>query len=163
MGPDFDGHGHFGGPHGHGPGGFLPWFGVLPLLASLLVALWVSGYGAVAIAWLTSFLGPDPWRARWADAVALIMDPLDRNPLLARLEENRVLHIAQEHSLRVALWSAQARQVREEAVLARMLESSAFSVAERLSQLRARAGVAPGQSVISREQIRRAMNGPADR
>lgn len=126
----------------------------------------VQRHDGLRLAVLPAFFGLGvAWHrdARWADAVALIMDPLDRNPLLARLEENRVLHIAQEHSLRVALWSAQARQVREEAVLQRMLESSAFSVAERLSQLRARAGVAPGQSVISREQIRRAMNGPADR
>ena len=71
MGPDFDGHGHFGGPHGgHGPGGFFPLFGVLPFLVSVLVALWISGYGAVLVAYLRSVLGPDPWRARWADAVA---------------------------------------------------------------------------------------------
>jgi hypothetical protein len=71
MGPDFDGHGHFGGPHpGHGPGWFFPWFGVLPLLVSLLFVLWISGYGAVLVAWLSSVLAPDPWRERWADAVA---------------------------------------------------------------------------------------------
>jgi hypothetical protein len=42
-------------------------------------------------------------------------------------------------------------------VLRRLLESSAFTVAERLSQLRMRAGVAPGQSVVSRDEIRRAL------
>ena len=38
-----------------------------------------------------------------------------------------------------------------------MLESSAFAVAERLSRLRVRAGIAPAQSVISKDEIRRAL------
>ncbi|HEY6398395.1 MAG TPA: class I SAM-dependent methyltransferase [Solirubrobacteraceae bacterium] len=97
--------------------------------------------------------------ARWAQDVARIIEPLQRDSLLARLEENRVLHIAQEHALRIALWNAQERQGREEAVLRRMLESSAFAVAEQLSRLRVRTGVAPRQSVISKEEIRRAMTG----
>jgi hypothetical protein len=64
MGPDFHGH----GPHGlHGPWPFLPVLGALSLMIALLVALWISGYGTVLIA---SMRAPDPWRARWADAVA---------------------------------------------------------------------------------------------
>jgi hypothetical protein len=70
MGSDFDGHGPFGGPHHHGGPGFLPLFGLLPLVASLLVLLWVSGYGAALAAWVRAAFAPDPWRARWADAVA---------------------------------------------------------------------------------------------
>ena len=72
MGPDFDGHGPFGGPHhgGHGPGVFLPVLGALPLLFSLLVALWIGGYGPMAVAWVRSLFAPDPWRARWESAVA---------------------------------------------------------------------------------------------
>jgi hypothetical protein len=38
-----------------------------------------------------------------------------------------------------------------------MLESSAFGVAERLSSLRMCAGIATGQRVVSREEIRRAL------
>jgi hypothetical protein len=38
-----------------------------------------------------------------------------------------------------------------------MLESSAFAVAERLSRLRVKAGVAPAQSVISKDEIRRVL------
>ncbi len=53
------------------------------------------------------------------------------------------------------------RAARQEAVLRRMLESKAFAVAERLSKLRARAGVAPAQSVISRDEIRRARDSVA--
>lgn len=70
MGPDFDGHWHHGGPGAHGPGGILPAFGALPLVISLLVALWISGYGAALVAWVRAAVAPDPWRAHWADAVA---------------------------------------------------------------------------------------------
>jgi len=45
----------------------------------------------------------------------------------------------------------------EENVLRRLLESSAFTLAERLSRIRRRAGVAPGSEVISKEQVRRAL------
>ena len=96
--------------------------------------------------------------ARWASAVADVLRPLDRNPLLARLEENRVTHIAQEHELRTDVWDLQERQTRYEQVLRRMLQSSAFLVAEGLSKLRVRAGIASGQSVVSREEIRQALD-----
>ena len=46
-----------------------------------------------------------------------------------------MLHIAQEHALRVQLWKAQERQARQEAVLRRLAESSAMAVAERLSKM----------------------------
>lgn len=92
--------------------------------------------------------------APWSGAVARVLDPWDRDPVLERLEANRVLHIAREFEL------AQ-RNARQEAVLRRLLESRAFSIAERLSRLRVRAGIAPSQSVIAREEIRRALgDGP---
>jgi hypothetical protein len=90
----------------------------------------------------------------WADALGRLLDPFDRNPVLERLEANRILHIAQEFEL--AQRSAR-QEARQEAVLRRMLESSAFRLAERLSRLRVRAGIAPSQSVISRDEIRRAL------
>jgi hypothetical protein len=96
--------------------------------------------------------------APWSDAVARILDPWDGHPLLERLEANRVHQLALRQSHLVELWRLRERQARQEAVLRRMLESSAFAVAERLSRLRARAGVAPAQSVISREEIRRALD-----
>ena len=43
-------------------------------------------------------------------------------------------------------------------LLRRMLESSAFAVAERLSLLRMRAGVATEQSVISKDEVRRVLD-----
>jgi hypothetical protein len=90
-------------------------------------------------------------------ALAQLLDPWDRNPILERLEANRVLHLAQAHSRLAELWAAQERAARQERVLRRMLESSAFAVAERLSRLRVRARVAPAQSVISKDEIRRAL------
>ena len=42
-------------------------------------------------------------------------------------------------------------------MLRRLLDSSAFAVAERLSRLRARAGVATEQSIVSKDEIRRAL------
>jgi hypothetical protein len=95
--------------------------------------------------------------APWAQSVARVLEPLDRNPLLERLEANRVAHIAQEHALRVELWDAQERLSRRDRVLQRMLQSSAFTVAELLSRLRVRAGVAESQSVISKDEIRNAL------
>jgi hypothetical protein len=92
----------------------------------------------------------------WSDALARVLDPFDGNPVLERLEANRVHHLAQAYEL------AQ-RTARQEAVLRRMLESKAFAVAERLSKLRVRAGIAPSQSVISREEIRRALDDGAGR
>jgi hypothetical protein len=93
----------------------------------------------------------------WSDAVARILDPWDRNPLLERLEANRVEHLARGHSRLIELWEARERLARQEAVLRRLLDSTAFSVAERLSRLRDRAGVATEHSVVSKDEIRRAL------
>ena len=57
-----------------------------------------------------------------------------------------------------ALWRLVQRQSRQDAVLRRLLESSAFGLAERLSRLRARLGVARDASVVSKDEIRRALD-----
>jgi hypothetical protein len=88
--------------------------------------------------------------APWAADVADVVDPWDRNPLLERLEANRVLHLA-------ASQHAHQRAARQDAVLRRLLESRAFSIAERLSRLRLRAGIAEDVSVVSKDEIRRAL------
>jgi Methyltransferase domain len=95
--------------------------------------------------------------APWSGAVAGILDPLDRHPVLERLEANRVHHLAQGYARLVELWEANERRARQEALLRRLLDSSAFGVAERLSRLRRRAGVATEASVISKDEIRRAL------
>jgi methyltransferase family protein len=88
--------------------------------------------------------------APWSDDLAAVVDPWDRNPLLERLEANRVLHLAS------SLYARQ-RAGRQEAVLRRLLESRAFSIAERLSRLRRRAGIATDTSVVSKDDIRQAL------
>jgi hypothetical protein len=88
--------------------------------------------------------------APWADEMAETLEPWDRNPLLERLETNRVLHLTS--TLR-----ANYRAGRQEAVLRRLLESRAFALAERLSRLRHRAGIATDTPIVSREDVRRAL------
>jgi hypothetical protein len=97
-------------------------------------------------------------RAPYADAVAEVLEGLDCNPLLERLEANRVLHLASSHFQMVQAARAGARAARQEAVLRRLLESSAFGVAERLSRLRQRLGIATWQSVVSKDDIRQALD-----
>lgn len=92
--------------------------------------------------------------APWADAVAALIEPLDANPLLERLEGNRVFNLAR----RLALQNELERQRRENAELRRllraMLGSRAFAVGEQLSRLRQ-----SKEPVFSREQVRRALRG----
>jgi Methyltransferase domain len=95
--------------------------------------------------------------APWAGDLADVLAPWDRNPVLERLEANRLHHLAESHARQVEIWRLQERQARQEAVLRRMLESSAFSVAERLSRIRRRAGLGPTKSVVSKEEVRRAL------
>ncbi len=99
------------------------------------------------------------WRgdAPWSDELAELLSPWNDNSVARRLEANRVHHLAESHARQVQLWRLQERQTRQEAVLRRLLESSAFSIAERLSRLRVRAGIAPAQSVISKDEVRRAL------
>src|SRR5579884_11365 len=92
-----------------------------------------------------------------APALEEILAPWDRNPILERLEHGRVNHLAESHQRQVSLWTAQARQARQEATLRRLLDSSAFAVAERLSRLRVRAGVARAEPPVAKEEIRRAL------
>jgi Methyltransferase domain len=98
--------------------------------------------------------------APWATDVARVLEPWDASPLVARLEENRIHHLAQAHALRIELWKLQHRDASQQRVLRRLLESSAFSVAELLSRLRVRARIAPAQSVIAKDEIRRVLDGP---
>lgn len=90
--------------------------------------------------------------APWASAVASIVEPWDRNPVLERLETNRVTHLAARHGLASELKEARLRVNEQEKLLRPMLESRAFAVAERLSWLHKR-----GRPAFSREQVRRAL------
>lgn len=120
----------------------------------------VAGREELRLAVVPAFFGLGVlWHreAPWAEAVAAVIDPWDRNPLLERLEANRVLHIALSHAHLAAAIGHQQRGQRLEGVLRRLLGSSAFALAERLSRVRQRAGVARSQPAISREAVRRAL------
>jgi hypothetical protein len=99
------------------------------------------------------------WRrdARWADAVTAVLAPWDRNPLLARLERNRVFQLAQAHRNFAEVAVERRRTERRDDYLRRLLDSSAFAVAERLSRLRVRLGIATEQSQVSKDEIRSAL------
>lgn len=106
----------------------------------------VPVFFGLAVVWPTD----RPWSAE----VAGILEPLDRHPVLERLETNRVTHLARAYEHQSEVWALEERLVRQQTLLERLLESSAFAVAERLSRLRIRAGVATERSVISKAEIR---------
>ncbi len=90
--------------------------------------------------------------APYADALAELLDPWDRNPLLERLEANRVLHLASSH-YHLTKWNqAQERLARQEAVLQELLKSKSFALAELVSRVRQ-----GGDPAISKEDVRRAL------
>ena len=95
------------------------------------------------------------WRlnAPWADRVAAILDPLDRNPLLERLEENRVRHLASMHVEMVNTAIERQRNNRRNELFAKLLESKSFAIAEWISKLRQ-----GGEAAISRDEVRRALS-----
>jgi hypothetical protein len=91
--------------------------------------------------------------ASYAGAIAEIVEPWVDNPLLERLEANRVFHLATVHYLMVQQRIAQAKIEKQQKVLRTLLESSAFSVAERLSKFRQ-----GGEAAISKADVRRALS-----
>jgi len=121
----------------------------------------VAQHAGLRLAVVPAFFGLGvvwPEQAGWAPRLEALLADWDRNPVLERLEENRVLHLASSHFQMVEAVKAQQRAARQEAVLRRLLDSSAFAVAERLSRLRVRAGIARDASVVSKDDIRRALS-----
>jgi hypothetical protein len=102
--------------------------------------------------------------APYADAVAEIVEPWDRNPVLERIERVRATQLTQRHAREQEIddikaeherTRAELHRVREElsrrdAALDAVLHSRSLAVAERLSRLRRRDGAG-----LSREGIRR--------
>jgi hypothetical protein len=86
----------------------------------------------------------------WAGALAEVLAPYDRHPVLARMEANRVLQLTSMHSQAVQTMRAQQQIQRMKEFLRRLLQSKAFSIAERISRWRQR-----GEPAFSKEDIRR--------
>ncbi len=92
----------------------------------------------------------------WASAVAELVDPWDGNPILARLEANRVLNLAKQHRGHTELghsrYETQVLRDRvswEHELLRGLLRSKLFATADRLTSLRNRSR---GQSWTERIQ-----------
>jgi hypothetical protein len=120
----------------------------------------IAGRPELRLAILPSFFGLGilwPNDAPYAGALARLLDPLDRNPLIERLEANRTFHLAAVHQQMTEVTAALDRLRRQEELLRRMLRSSAFSIADHLSRLRRRAGIAPADVAVSRDEILRAL------
>jgi hypothetical protein len=112
----------------------------------------VAGHGGLRLAVVPAFFGLGVvWRADapWADAVAAIVEPWDSNPLLERLERNRVHHLASTHQQMVEVSNLRQRCADQERLLREFLKSKSFDVAERLSRIRQ-----GGDRGISKEEIR---------
>jgi hypothetical protein len=82
-----------------------------------------------------------PQDAPWAGSVAEIVDPWDRNPILERLEANRVAQMIDYVMME-----------QQQALLMSFLNSRAFTWAERLSRLRQ-----GGEPVFSRRDVKRVL------
>ena len=91
--------------------------------------------------------------APWNDSLADLLEPLDRNPLLARLEANRVRHLAEARFLVVRSEFEAEREGRVDDLLTKLLGSRIFALAERLSRLRK-----GGRPAFSKDELRRALS-----
>jgi hypothetical protein len=83
--------------------------------------------------------------APWAETVAKLVEPWDASPMLRRVEAERIAQIVDQVRLRRQLLA-------QEEVLRKLLDSRAFALAERLSNLKQR-----GRPIFSREQVRRVL------
>jgi Methyltransferase domain len=121
----------------------------------------VSSHSGLRLAILPAFFGLGVvWHedAQYSDQLGELLGPLDRNPILERLEANRTFHLASVHQQMTEVTAARDRLRRQEELLRRMLRSSAFGIADRLSRLRHRAGIAPADAAVSREEILKALS-----
>ena len=101
----------------------------------------VPAFFGLAVIW--------PREAPWAGEVTAIVEPWDGNPLLARLEANRVLHLAgRELEAARAAWCAD-HSARKDAFLRKLLDSRTFSIAVWLSRLRQ-----GGEPAFTKDEVR---------
>lgn len=93
--------------------------------------------------------------APYAGAIEEILAPWDRNPLLERLETNRVGLLTKMIFEDGRRGVADGRRERKDQVLHRVLHSRTFALAETISRIYGR-----GRAEISREDLRRALEQP---
>ena len=103
-----------------------------------------EGRDGVRLAIIPAFYGVGVmWSesAPWAEEVARRVEPWDRNPVLARLERNRVYHLTRQ-------FAQESQLERQGRILRMMLDSRAFGIADRLSRTRH-----AGDAVSWRDQV----------
>ncbi len=91
-------------------------------------------------------------RAAYADELSDLLAVWDRHPLLARLERNRVLHLASSQIQLQLATRAETRATAMEAILDAVLHSRAFALTRLWTRIRTR-----GNDPFSAEQISRAL------
>jgi hypothetical protein len=116
----------------------------------------VSGRTDLRLAVVPAFFGVGiVWseNAPWADSVAETVALWDRNPLLERLEENRVRHLAVHRYMADEAAREAERGAAKDELLRRLLGSRTFALARLLSRLRGR-----GTATLDEDQVRRALD-----
>jgi hypothetical protein len=95
------------------------------------------------------------WRddAPYADALAEIVAFWDRNPLLERLEANRVRHLAVHRYMAIEATREAERAQRQDELLRRLAGSRTFALARWLSRVRGR-----GKPTLSEDELRSALD-----
>ena len=69
----------------------------------------------------------------WSDGLAEVLDPWDRNALLQRLEDNRVLHLASSLFQLEEAVRQRDSNARKRDLIQRLLMSRGFALAQRLT------------------------------
>lgn len=91
-----------------------------------------------------------PTDAPYAESVRALVEPWDRNPMLARLEWNRVRHLAEGYLARTHAAVYKARCLRQEKLLRDVEASNGLRLIERLTRFR-RKGIPALQEQIAAE------------
>lgn len=91
--------------------------------------------------------------APWAAEVAAAIAPWDANPVLERIEANRVRHMVERYRMTRRLERAADRAERSDGVLRALDGSRALGIAEQISRVHGR-----GRPAFTRGQVRRALD-----
>jgi hypothetical protein len=90
--------------------------------------------------------------APWAGDIAALLAPLDSNPVLERAEEKRIEHLVAEFRLMQQIDAMRSQDYELQYLLSTMLQSSAFTLAERVSRLKQ-----GGKPMFSRAEVAAAL------
>lgn len=91
--------------------------------------------------------------APWAAEVERLISPFDCDPVLERVEANRVAHLVNGHVDAATIRELNRRLARQEELMGRILQSRALGIAERLSKLKQR-----GNPIFTRQEIQDALD-----